>query len=100
MTKRKFSDDYIKYGFTSILDSGEEKDQCVLCHKILSNRSLRPSNLLLYLKVHLEHKNKNAMFFKRKEACVKRQRLDASGTFRKQSQTLVGASSAASLIIA
>ena len=38
--------------------------------------------------------------FQKKEACVKCQRLDASETFRKQSQTLVEASYAASLIIA
>ena len=79
MAKRKFSDDYIKYGFTSALDSGEEKGQCVLCYKILGNHSLRPSKLMLHLeKVHPEHKHKNAEFFKRKEAGVKRQRLNAS----------------------
>ena len=75
--------------------------QCVLCNKILDNHSLRPSKLMLHLeKVHSEHKHKNAEFFKRKEACVKRQRLDASGAFRQQCQTLVEASYAASLIIA
>ena len=35
MAKRKFSDDYIKYGSTSILDDGEEKGHGVLCYKIL-----------------------------------------------------------------
>ena len=50
-------------------------------------------------KVHPEYKHKNAEVFNRKEACVKRQRLDASGTFRQRSQTLVEASYAASLII-
>ena len=94
MAKRKFSHDYIKYGFTSIHDSGEEKSQCVLWYKILGNHSLRPP------KLHLEHKHKNAKFFKRKKACVKRQRLDASGAFRQQSQTLVEDSYVASVIIA
>ena len=51
-------------------------------------------------KVHPEHKDKNAEFFKRKEACVKHQRLDASGAFRQQFQALVEASYAPSLIIA
>ena len=77
-----------------------EKSQCVLCYKILGNHSLRPLKLMLHLeKVHPEHKHKNAEFFKRKEACVKRKRLDASGAFR-QSQTLVEASCKANLIIA
>ena len=92
---------YIKYGFTSILDSGEEMGQCVLCNKIVGNHSLKPSKLMLHLEeVHSKHKHKNAEFFKSKEACVKRQRLDASRAFRQQFQTLVEASYAASLIIA
>ena len=40
MVKRKFSEDYIKFGFTSILDGAEEKGQCVLCYKVLGNHSL------------------------------------------------------------
>ena len=83
MAKKKFSNDYIKYGFTSILDNGEEKGQGVLCYKILGNHSLRPSKLMLHFeKVRPEQKHKNAEFFKRKKVCVKRQRLDASGAFR------------------
>ena len=67
MAKRKFSDDYIKYGFTLILDGGEEKGQCVLCYKILSNHSFRPSKLMLQLeKVHPQHKHKKAEFLKKK----------------------------------
>ena len=50
--------------------------------------------------MHLEHKHKNTKFFKRKEACVKRQRLDASGVIRQQSQALIEASYAACPIIA
>ena len=79
MSKRKFSDDYIKYGFTSVFDCEEEKGQCMLCYKILGCHFLRPSKLMLHLeKVHPEHKHKNAEFFKRKKACVKRQCLNAS----------------------
>ena len=66
MAKKRFSDDYVKYGFTSILDSGDEKGQCVLCYKILGNHSLRPLEFMLHLKkVHPEHKHKNVEFFKR-----------------------------------
>ena len=51
-------------------------------------------------KVHSQHKHENAELFKRKKACVKRQRVDASGAFRQQSQTIVEAFYAASLIFA
>ena len=70
MAKREFGDDYIKNGFTSILDIGEEKGQCVLCYKIFGNHSLRPSKLMLLLgKVHLEHKHKNAVFQEKRSLC-------------------------------
>ena len=37
---------------------------------------------MLYLeKVHHTHKHKNVEFFKRKQACVKRQHFDASAAF-------------------
>ena len=70
MAKRKFSDNYIKYGFTSILDSGKEKDHGALCYKILGNHFLRLSKLMLYLeKVHLEHKNTDRVFQKKISLC-------------------------------
>ena len=73
MDKRKFVDDYIKYECTSILDSGEEKGQSVLCYKILGNlgnHSLKPSKLILHLeKVHPEQKHKMQRFSKKRSLC-------------------------------
>ena len=39
MTKSSFSEDYIKFGFTSIYHSAEKKEHCVLCYKIFNNHS-------------------------------------------------------------
>ena len=39
MTKSLFSEDYIKFGFTSIYHNAEKKDQFVLCYKIFDNHS-------------------------------------------------------------
>ena len=43
MEKQTFNENYIQYGFTSIFDNREEKEQRVLCYKVLSHHSLRPS---------------------------------------------------------
>ena len=47
--KRKYNEDYIKYGFTFILKEGQELPQCVVCCKVLSEGSMKPS----FLKRHL-----------------------------------------------
>ena len=47
MAKRKYNESYIKFGFTSLVDQGVEKRQCVICNRVLGNESLRPSKLNL-----------------------------------------------------
>jgi len=62
MAKRKFNQDFIKYGFTS------------------SSESLRPSKLQKNLeKNHPGLKGKDIEYFKRLENGLKRQRLDKTG---------------------
>ena len=53
--KRKYSEEYLKFGFTSIVNNDTEKPQCVLCNVVLSAESLKPSKL----KRHLETKHSN-----------------------------------------
>ena len=48
--KRKYDDSYIKFGFTLLNNYGVEKGQCVVCYRVLSNESLRPSKLSNQLK--------------------------------------------------
>ncbi len=40
---RQYVDDYIKYGFTFCLKQGTEYLQCVICHKVLGNDSMKQS---------------------------------------------------------
>ena len=48
--KIKHDDCYIKFGFTLLNAYGVEKGQCVVCYRVLSNESLRPSKLSNHLK--------------------------------------------------
>jgi hypothetical protein len=39
--KRKYREELIKYGFTSIVINGEERPQCVTCSEVLANESFK-----------------------------------------------------------
>src|SRR6218665_1981483 len=45
--KRKYSDEFWKYGFTSIAVAGIEKSQCAICNDVLSAESMKPNKLKL-----------------------------------------------------
>ncbi|KAH1168645.1 hypothetical protein KIL84_013235, partial [Mauremys mutica] len=69
MKKRKYDDDYIKYGFTCIGDQECPKSQCVICGDVLANSSLKPSLLWRHLETrHPEQLDKPVDFFKQKLA--------------------------------
>ncbi|CAH1966339.1 unnamed protein product [Acanthoscelides obtectus] len=40
--KRKFSEDYFKFGFTFIEKDEPQLPQCVICMKVLSNEAQSP----------------------------------------------------------
>ncbi|XP_068232174.1 protein FAM200C-like [Palaemon carinicauda] len=44
---RKWSDEYVKYGFTAFLDDkgGPDRAQCMTCHFIVCNSNLKPARL-------------------------------------------------------
>ena len=46
---RKYSESYLKMGFTSVIDNGNEKPQCVLCYAVLRNETIKPSKLKRHL---------------------------------------------------
>ena len=99
--KRKYADSYLQLGFTSILNNGIEVPQCVLCHTTLSNESMKPSLLHRHFEIkHETFKDKDLSFFKHKEAGLKRQRLDQSGSIYQQTNSIVKASYEVSLMIA
>lgn len=69
---RKYSSEYIKFGFTYIEDADVQLPQCVICVEILSNEAMKPAKLLR----HFDSKHKNFVgkpvdFFKRKETELK-----------------------------
>ncbi|XP_065254448.1 zinc finger BED domain-containing protein 5-like [Emys orbicularis] len=67
--KRKYDDDYIKYGFTCTGDQECPKPLCVICGDVLANSSLKPSLLRRHLETrHPAQLNKPVDFFKRKLA--------------------------------
>ncbi len=63
--KRKYSEEYINYGFTSILADGIKKPQCALFFKVLGNDSMRPSKLKHHLQtIHPHYAEKDPDFFR------------------------------------
>ncbi|CAH1998940.1 unnamed protein product [Acanthoscelides obtectus] len=48
--KRKFSEDYVKFGFTFIEKDELQLPRSVICMKVLSNDSMRPNRLETHLK--------------------------------------------------
>ena len=67
--KRKYLDEYIKFGFTSLLSNGVEKSQFVLCNVVLSADSMKPFQLKRHLNTeHPQHVEKDVAFFQCHEA--------------------------------
>ena len=66
---RKCNASYLHFGFTAIDDAGVWKPQCVVSGVVLSNDSMKPSNL----KRHLHSKHKKSFFKKTKriKMCAK-----------------------------
>ena len=62
--KHRHVEDYLKFGFTSIVSNGIEKPQCVLCNAVLSAELMNPSKLKQQLKTkHSNHVTKDLEFF-------------------------------------
>lgn len=64
--KRKYDEDYIKYGFSWCGDETAPKPQCIICGEQLSNESMVPSKLNRHLHSnHPSHANEDRQYFKR-----------------------------------
>jgi hypothetical protein len=46
MRKRKYQEELIKYGFTSIVMNRERRPQCVKCCEVLENESFKVNKLI------------------------------------------------------
>ncbi|VVC24189.1 Hypothetical protein CINCED_3A016146 [Cinara cedri] len=62
--KRKYNDEYIKFGFTDITVNKEVRPQCVIFTTVLSNDALKPAKLERHLKtVHPNFSDRSREFF-------------------------------------
>ncbi|XP_042243550.1 zinc finger BED domain-containing protein 5-like [Homarus americanus] len=99
--KRGYDHSYIEYGFTSIIINGEERPQCVICSKALTNDSMKPTKLRRHLQnVHPQHKDKDQNFFERHGNALKKMKLDSTGAFKETNQEVTEASYVVALEIA
>ncbi|XP_063766104.1 protein FAM200A-like [Eleginops maclovinus] len=54
--KRKYNEEYVKYGFTVTTDrAGEEVPLCFVCSTILCNEAMKPSKLTRHMETHHVH---------------------------------------------
>ncbi|XP_070599912.1 protein FAM200C-like [Erythrolamprus reginae] len=99
--KRKYIEDFLQYGFTSVVTAGIEKPQCVICSKVLSAESMKPNKL----KRHFDSKHANFVgmdpnYFRSKADGLKEAVLDTGGKCRNQNKAAVEASYLVALRIA
>ena len=99
--KRKYSDDFLKWGFTGIVDAGVERPQCVVCLQVLAHESMKPTKLQRHLETkHPALKDKSIDLFKAKVDGAKSRRLDSSGLFQNKNLAAIEASYTDALRIA
>src|SRR6218665_2785578 len=88
--KRKYSDEFLKYGFTSVVVAGIEKPQCVICNGVLSAESMKPNKLKRHCDTkHHNFSDKDVQYFKNKADGIKKGRLDAGGRYPQQNVAAV-----------
>ena len=87
---RKYSDNYLDFGFPFVVQNGEEKPQCVICNKILASESMLPNKLKRHLTSSLpQFESKSRSFFARKLNDMKRQVSTISKFTQLPSKTLL-----------
>ncbi|XP_015677944.1 SCAN domain-containing protein 3-like [Protobothrops mucrosquamatus] len=91
--KRKYSEDFLQYGFTSIITAGIEKPQCVICCEVLSAESMKPNKLKRHFdSKHPSFAGKDTNYFRSKADGLKKARLDTDSKYHKQNVVAVEAS--------
>ncbi|GFX41248.1 protein FAM200B [Trichonephila clavipes] len=72
---RKYSQEYLNFGFTITEVNGEEKPLCVICSKILAADSMKPKKLKRHFEtLHGEYINKPREFFESKLKSYEKQK--------------------------
>ena len=76
--KRSYKKAILNFSFTSVIENSIEKPQCVICFKVLTQESMKPSKLKQHFKsCHGELIEKLVDYFKRKAEHLKNRRLDS-----------------------
>ncbi|XP_023238257.1 zinc finger BED domain-containing protein 5-like [Centruroides sculpturatus] len=99
--KKKYSEEFLRYGFTSIITAGIEKLQYVICCEVLSAESMK----LNKLKRHFDSKHpsfagKDTNYFRSKADILKKARFDTGDKYHKQNVAAIEASYLVALRIA
>ena len=90
---RNYSEAFLSYGFVNLPDKVQDRPQCVVCNKVLTNESLKPSKLEAHLKkCHPVLQNKDRDFFERKAKCLKGIQFGSQGSRGQQLLAAVEAS--------
>ncbi|KAF2362759.1 Zinc finger BED-type [Trinorchestia longiramus] len=91
--KRTYSDAFLRYGLVNLPSGGEDRSRCVICHKVLTNESLKPSKLSTHLqKCHPNLQNKDQAYFQRQAVALKNIQFGSSGIQAQKLQAAVEAS--------
>jgi hypothetical protein len=87
--KRKYQEEFIKYGFTSIVISGEERPHGVVCCEVLADESFKVNKLIHLKTKHDSLADRGTEFVKRKAEIVKKTRLDSSGSYQQKNAAAI-----------
>ena len=91
--KRSYKEAFLNFGFTSVIENSIEKPQCVICSKVLTQESMKPSKLKQHLESrHSELVGKSVDYFRRKSELLKNCRLNSEGMWAKQNKAVLEAS--------
>ena len=91
--KRNYKEAFLNFGFTSVIENSIEKPQCVICFKVLTQESMKPSKSKQHFKsCHGELVEKSVDYFRRKAEHLKNRRLDSGGMWPRQNRALLEAS--------
>lgn len=90
---RTYHDAFLGIGFTSIVDKGVVKPQCVICARVLSAASIKRNHLQRHFTTeHSQLLDKDRAFLKRKLEALNARKLDVTGGVSRGNAALVEAS--------
>ncbi|XP_051017344.1 protein ZBED8-like [Acomys russatus] len=99
--KRRYNEDFLQYGFTSIITAGIEKPLCVICGGVLSAESMKPNKLRRHFdSKHPTFAGKDTSYFRGKADGLKKARVDSGSKCHRQNVVAVEVSYLVALRIA